>query len=249
MDVAGLILNIIGILLLVLIVLLILVLLYPISYKGEVDIDRKQGALRVNWLFRLIRFRAAFGEQASLVLSVVFFSLDFLDEKKKEKRKKKKAKKALKKQKKKEKKKKQTEDDPQEEKSKPEVLLDKVVTGSQKGSRLVTLVMDLDLPDVLFPGVAIFLYHLRLRTLKGEISFGFADPATTGRVTGVLAAIPAIYDTQLALSPDFETEETYVRGTLSFAGRLRLIHVVILLIRWMGQKEFRLFLSALKKAK
>ena len=91
LDVILTILSILGIILLVLLgiilAVLLIVLFFPISYKAE-GWKREDGFLveaKVNWLFRLIRVRAAFPEPGNVVVKALWFTLFDSKAEKKEK--------------------------------------------------------------------------------------------------------------------------------------------------------------------
>ena len=61
------------ILFLVIICILAIVLLMPVVYELDADIDEKRVDIRVNWLFKLVRFRFHLKDGMEAVLSVLFF--------------------------------------------------------------------------------------------------------------------------------------------------------------------------------
>ncbi len=223
--------KIIGIVFLALVAILAAVLFIPISYEADADIDRQRYYVRVNWLFHLVRFRFSYDEKAKMTLSVFFVKLDFLDKEKKKRRKKRKAEK------------KRSEEDTEEEQS----LITKVSGLAGAVIHVFSMIREYDLIDAVWPGLQIFLFRIRPRQLRGQLGFGFADPATTGQVVGVLSLLPFVYQTDLHIAPDFETEETYISGNARIRGRLMLIHAVVLLLRLILQKNVRLFIGALRK--
>lgn len=234
--------KIIGIVVLVVLVLIAALLFLPVSYEVNADIDQKRYSVRVHWLLRLVRFRFFYGEKAELLLNILFFRLDFPDQEKRRKRKEKKEKKAAKRKKKK----KHSEDDqePEPEKS----TFQKAVGISRTVARTGGRALEYDIPDAIWPGLQIFLFRIRPRQVRGTLSFGFSDPATTGKVVGGLAMIPLFYRTDLRISPDFETEQTYISGNFYAKGHMMLFHAVMLLIRWIRQKNVRGFIGAARSA-
>ncbi|MCD8150440.1 MAG: hypothetical protein LUE92_12980 [Clostridiales bacterium] len=234
--------KIIGIVVLVVLALLAALLFLPVSYEVDADIDQKRYSVRVHWLFRLVRFRFYYGEKAELLLNILFFRFDFLDQEKRRKRKEKKEKKAAKRKKKK----KHPEDDqePEPEKGPFQKAVGILGTVVRTGGRA----LEYDIPDAIWPGLQIFLFRIRPRQVSGTLKFGFSDPAATGQIVGGLAMIPLLYQTDLHISPDFETEQTYISGGFYVKGHMMLFHLVMLLIRWIRQKNVRVFIGAARSA-
>lgn len=87
------------------------------------------------------------------------------------------------------------------------------------------------------------LRHFKFRKIDTNLTFSLADPATTGHVLGVLCMLPFMYQYSIRIYPDFEADEVYVRGNFAVAGRIRLIHVLVCLMRFMKKHEFRFLLN------
>lgn len=87
------------------------------------------------------------------------------------------------------------------------------------------------------------LGHFKFRTLETDLRFATGDPATTGQALGVLCMLPILYQYQVSIVPDFESEEFYVKGTFDIKGRMRGVHAVISLLRLIKQKEIRYFIK------
>ena len=81
------------ILLLILACILAAVLFLPAFYEISLDLDEKTADVRVNWLFRLVRFYLHVRDSMEAVLSIFFFQINFTDPEAKKKRQRKKAKK------------------------------------------------------------------------------------------------------------------------------------------------------------
>ncbi|MCD7981493.1 MAG: hypothetical protein LUF32_04125 [Clostridiales bacterium] len=232
-------LKIIGIVLIVLAAVAAAVLFCPVRYEFDLDIDRRRVSFRINWLLHLLRFRFQYEEKAQLVLSVLFFQFDFLDEEQKEKRRKKREARASRKAAGK-KKRSGREDDPSSDKKKkrPGFLRSAV--------RVISLVRQYDVLETAVPRLRVFLFRIRPRKLRGRIEFGLEDPSATGRIIGGLSLIPVFYQTDLRVQPDFETEESFVRGTAYARGHMLMIHAVIFLVGVLRQKNIRQFIGALR---
>ena len=89
------------------------------------------------------------------------------------------------------------------------------------------------------------LGHFRFRKLFADIQFCAGDPAATGQALGILSMLPFLYGKQVAVFPDFEGDEAYVRGEVSLKGRMRVIHFAASLVRLWKEKEVRGFIREL----
>lgn len=83
------------------------------------------------------------------------------------------------------------------------------------------------------------LQHFLPGKIKVDAFFSAGDPAKTGQVLGLAAMLPFIYQYQIHLYPDFEAEAFYVNGSFDIRGRVRGIHVLILVIRLIKDKNIR----------
>lgn len=232
--------KIIGIVLIVLAAVAAAVLFCPVRYEFDLDIDRRLVSFRVSWLLHLLRFRFRYEEKMQLVLSVLFFRIDFTDEERKEKRQKKKEARASARASKKHRRS-AKEDDASSKKKRPGYVRFAV--------HVLSLVRQYEILETIVPGLRIFLFRIRPRKLKGRIEFGMEDPSVTGRMIGGLSLIPVFYQTDFRVTPDFETEESYVRGTAYASGHMLVIHAVLFLVGVLRQKNIRQFIGALRRKK
>lgn len=95
----------------------------------------------------------------------------------------------------------------------------------------------------LFRELRYIFSHFRPRKVKMDVSFSTRDPARTGQVLGVLCMFPVMYHYDMHIVPDFVEENFYVKGTFFCKGRIRLIHVLIVLIRLLQDKNIRKFIK------
>ncbi len=117
----------------------------------------------------------------------------------------------------------------------------KKVCGVLKAARQAGLL------HLLLPLKTLF-YHMRPRNMKGDIRFGFEDPSLTGKAVGALSCVFVLYQyEELYVTPDFETEESFLSGSIRGKGHIRMIHMLLCGIRIFKQKEFRRFLKSLKQ--
>lgn len=84
------------------------------------------------------------------------------------------------------------------------------------------------------------LKHFKFRKIVTDLVFATGDPSTTGQALGVLCMIPVLYRYDFKIIPDFEAEDAYVKGTFLVAGKVRLIHILVTLLRLIFDKEVRL---------
>lgn len=117
----------------------------------------------------------------------------------------------------------------------------------KKVLEIVKDIRDKNLIGLLLPKVKRLFYHIRPRKLKAELTFGFSDPSVTGKVLGGISWLFFLYQyEEFILVPDFETDETYIRGTFQISGHIRIIHLLIFALGILKEKEFRAFIKSLK---
>ncbi len=215
---------IIGIIVLVIIIIVILVLFMPVKYRLDADIDEKKVFFKIKYL-GIIRFRFSYDEEIEAVLKLLFIKLDIL--------------KILGKSRNNRKKKKESKKDER-------TRLQKIGDGLAAAKRMLSTAGDYSLIDAVLPPIKKFLFKCRPRKIRGQIEFGFADPSTTGQITGLIAVLPMIYQTDLKVTPDFETDETFIRGDVHAAGHMRMTAVIVLAVALIKQKAVRAFIGALR---
>jgi len=88
--------------------------------------------------------------------------------------------------------------------------------------------------------ICYLLRHFKFRKIVTDLEFSTGDPATTGQALGILCMIPVLYRYQFKIVPDFEAEEFYIKGAFLVAGKVRLIHILITVLRLIFDKEVRL---------
>ena len=91
--------------------------------------------------------------------------------------------------------------------------------------------------EKLFGQLWYLLKKIKPSKIEGDVVFGTGDPATTGKVIGAIAAVYEFFPEKLHIVPDFE-EQRY-EGHIRARGKIRLIHVVIIAIRLIADKNFR----------
>lgn len=84
------------------------------------------------------------------------------------------------------------------------------------------------------------LKHFKFRKIVTDLVFATGDPATTGQALGILCMIPTLYRYNFKITPDFEADDAYIKGTFLVAGKVRLIHIVVTFLRLIFDKEVRL---------
>ena len=88
--------------------------------------------------------------------------------------------------------------------------------------------------------ISYLLKHFKFRKIITDFVFSTGDPASTGQVLGLLCMIPILYQYEFQILPDFESEKGYLKGIFLVAGKIRLIHVVVAILRLILDKEVRL---------
>ncbi len=101
--------------------------------------------------------------------------------------------------------------------------------------------------QLLWNDITRFLYRARPRKMTGEITYGFDDPAMTGKVLGIISNLYFLYQyDRFVIQPDFESEEAYISGQFRVKGYLQGLHGLVFVIRVLRKKQFKKFMNALK---
>lgn len=91
------------------------------------------------------------------------------------------------------------------------------------------------------------LKRIAPRRIKGQVHFGFEDPATTGKILMYLALIYPVMPKKLKIEPSFT--DTDIFGDISVKGRLALIYPLVYFIRIYFNKDFKRMWRLYKKHK
>ena len=217
--------KIIGIILLVAAIIIAVILLVPMRYRFVAESEDKHADFVLNWLFGLVHFRAGYHEHFDYGLRVAGIRVFPREKKKKEKKKSEAG----------------TEAADEKEKEKPP-LKERI----GKVLQVIKSFHEQGVAAALFPELQKFLVRIRPRKIAGDVAFGFEDPATTGRVCGGMALVPYLFSTDLSLTPDFETEESYLDGNVRARGHIFIIHVILFLLVVFKKKEIRRFMHVIR---
>lgn len=98
-----------------------------------------------------------------------------------------------------------------------------------------------DTARLIFRQVKAVVRHILPRKVRGSITFGFDDPYMTGQVLSAASILYAWYGDHLQITPAFEDEVIEGEGFLK--GRIRMGTVLVLGIRILLNKNFRILLK------
>ncbi len=217
--------RVIGIVVLVIVIVVVVLLFFPVTYRLDANLDNRRVRLKIYWIFRLFRFRFNLEEELELVLTVLFFDINFLDEERRLRRQRRMG---------------------REIEAVERSTMQRAVGFARSSLRFLNLVREYELFQEAWPHLTLFMFRSRPRDISGHVEFGLRDPARTGEIIGAVAAIPVIYRTELTVTPDFEAEESYAHGEIYAKGHLMMLHALILLIRLISNKKVRTFIGALR---
>lgn len=91
------------------------------------------------------------------------------------------------------------------------------------------------------------LKHMWFEKLKTELDFSAGDPARTGEVLGILSLMPFLYQYQVGVYPDFESEEIYISGSFLVKGHFKLLHLLLSIVRLLLHEECRRLMKRIMK--
>ncbi|OON87208.1 hypothetical protein BXO88_04875 [Oribacterium sp. C9] len=83
------------------------------------------------------------------------------------------------------------------------------------------------------------LRHYRFRSLNGHFTYGSEDPSSVGSVMMYLSLLYPVYGESFIIEPVFD--RSVIAGDMKFKGRIRVIHLLIVLIELMLNKKIRQF--------
>lgn len=92
-----------------------------------------------------------------------------------------------------------------------------------------------------------FLKHIKPVKLSLNIEFGTGDPCSTGQALGGFAILYSFYGDAISIIPNFEEE--IAEGTIFIRGRIRLFTLLIICIKLVLDKNFRIFIKNFKAFK
>ena len=81
------------------------------------------------------------------------------------------------------------------------------------------------------------LNHIRPRSVKGHIDFGFDDPATTAEVYGVAGSVACLIDDRLIVAPDFDKKG--IDLDVEIKGRIFVGYVLLLFLKVWRNKDLK----------
>lgn len=90
---------------------------------------------------------------------------------------------------------------------------------------------------VIIKNIKYLLYHIRFRNLKGHLRYGSDDPAAVGTVFGFMSLLYPKIHKDVQMTPVFD--QTVLDADLQFHGHIRLIHLLIILVRLLKDKDTR----------
>lgn len=89
----------------------------------------------------------------------------------------------------------------------------------------------------IFEKLKLILKREMPKKLKGHVSYGFDNPATTGYVTGLAGIFIGLWDGHFEINPNFEQKE--LNADVEFKGRVQLIGIVIPALKVWFNKDVK----------
>lgn len=83
------------------------------------------------------------------------------------------------------------------------------------------------------------LRHYIPGTVSGNLTFSMGNPELTGKALGGLSLLPFWARSRMVVMPDFLSESFYAKGILYVAGHIRFLHLPVLGIRLLADKNIR----------
>ena len=86
-------------------------------------------------------------------------------------------------------------------------------------------------------------------TIRTRFSFALSDPAATGLATAAVSIVPFVYQYDIGLYPDFESEAAYIKGTFHVDGSIRPVYPAATFISLFSKKRFRELIKRYRRRK
>ena len=83
------------------------------------------------------------------------------------------------------------------------------------------------------------LHHYGPRKMQVNVSFSMGDPSLTGKLLGGIALLPAVYQKNCFIIPDFEAEKMFADGEFRLKGHIRSCHLLFGFLRMILKPEVR----------
>ncbi len=99
----------------------------------------------------------------------------------------------------------------------------------------------------IFSSIKNILKQLLPRQMKGNITFGMADPCATGQALGVLAVFYPYYGKSVFIEPDFSRQ--VLEGNLYLKGHIRIVTLCFIAIKLVLNANFRKLIKNVLKLK
>ena len=91
------------------------------------------------------------------------------------------------------------------------------------------------------------LHFIGPRRIQADADFSLGDPSYTGYATAALSVCPFAYGKRTRITPDFVTEELYIKGRIDVRGHVCLVHVAAAGIRLLLDKDIRTIIKTFRR--
>lgn len=95
--------------------------------------------------------------------------------------------------------------------------------------------------------VRYLLRHYIPGTISGNVTFSMGNPEQTGKALGAVSFLPFWARSKLVVMPDFLSESFYAKGIVYVAGHMRFLHIPVVGIRLIADKNIRKFITNIRK--
>lgn len=99
--------------------------------------------------------------------------------------------------------------------------------------------------QVLKQNVVLLLKHLNPTKIKGQVTYGSGDPASTGKQLGYLSLILPLYYNKIDITPDFS--QKILEGDIFIKGRIRVYNILYYCCKVYFNKYVKRSMAYLKK--
>ena len=217
---------------LVLVLAVLIILFHPVRYMINIHwLEEQWAKFQAHWFFHLIRVRISYRDdlvygEIHLFWKKNTFSFDLTEKKEKDEAS-------------------DAKEKPQKETSEEGIIskikgmIERIKEVWPKIKKILTDEKNKEAVTHLKNEIIYLIKVLLPKKSKIDAAFSTGSPDTTGQAFGILACFPAMYQKNWRLLPDFESDELYLKGTISGKGRVYGYEIIGIILRIVFDKNCR----------
>ncbi len=212
---------------------LLIIMFHPVRYVVDVHwLEEQWAKFQAHWLFHLIRAKVSYSDdliygEIHIFSKTITFSYDLTEEKEKEPKEKE------------EKVKEPKENSDEGIISRIKGMIERIKAVYAKLKKILSDEKNQEAVRHLKNELIYFFKVLLPKKSKVDAAFSTGSPDTTGQLFGILACLPAMYQKDWKILPDFTSDDLYLKGTIWGKGRIYGCEIVGIIFRIVFDKNCR----------